>query len=207
MNYRYAVYLNYPLDKCIHELFEAQAAKTPDAVAVVLGNSQLTYQELNNKANQLAHYLQQNGVKPEILGVICCDRSLEMVISLLAVLKAGGAYIPLDPSYPPERLQFMVEDSNLSILLTQSKLLHLVSNSQVKIICLDTEKDKIAQNPVVNSVNTVTPDNLAYVIYTSGSTGKPKGVMIPHRALTNHMQWMQQELPLNSADKVLQKTP
>jgi amino acid adenylation domain-containing protein/non-ribosomal peptide synthase protein (TIGR01720 family) len=197
---------DYSLDNCIHQLFETQAAKTPNAVAVIFEDSQLTYQELNSKANQLADYLQQNGVKPEILVGICCDRSLEMVISLLAILKAGGAYIPLDPSYPPERLQFMVEDSNLSILLTQEELLDLIPNSSAKIICLDREWKNIAQNPAINLVNTVTSDNLAYVIYTSGSTGKPKGVMIPHRALTNHMQWMQQELLLNSADKVLQKT-
>ena len=198
---------DYPLDKCIHQLFEAKAATTPDALAVVFENSQLTYRELNSKANQLAYYLQQNGVKPEILVGICCDRSLEMVISLLGVFKAGGAYIPLDPSYPSERLQFMVEDSNLSILLTQEKLLDLIPNSSAKIVCVDREWKNIAQNPAVNPVNTVISDNLAYVIYTSGSTGKPKGVMIPHRALTNHMQWMQQELPLNAADKVLQKTP
>ena len=198
---------DYPLDKCIHQLFETQAAKTPDAVAVVFEDSRLTYQELNSKVNRLAHYLQQNGIKSEILVGICLERSLEMAIALLAILKAGGAYIPLDPSYPPERLQFMVEDSNLSILLTQEKLFDLIPNSSAKIICLDREWENIDRNPAINLVNTVTPDNLAYVIYTSGSTGKPKGVMIPHRALTNHMQWMQHELPLNSADKVLQKTP
>ena len=197
----------YSLDKCIHQLFAEQVVKTPDAVAVVFEDSQLTYQELNSKANQLAHYLRQNGVKPEILVGICCDRSLEMVVSLLAVLKAGGAYVPLDPSYPPERLQFMVEDSNLAVLLTQAKLLNLVANSQAKIICLDREKEIIAQNSSINPVNNVTPDNLAYVIYTSGSTGTPKGVTIEHRALCNHMLWMQTELPLDSSDRVLQKTP
>ncbi|MGL5939583.1 MAG: amino acid adenylation domain-containing protein [Waterburya sp.] len=202
-----ATQADYALDKSIHQLFAEQVVKSPDAVAVVFKDSQITYRELNSQANQLAHYLQQNGVKPEIIVGICCDRSLAMVIALLAVLKAGGAYLPLDPSYPPERLRFMVEDSNLAVLLTQTKLLDLVSNSQAKIVCLDQEKDKITQNSAVNPVNSVTPENLAYVIYTSGSTGKPKGVMIPHRALTNHMLWMQTELPLNSSDKVLQKTP
>ncbi|MEO0013097.1 MAG: hypothetical protein RLZZ535_1486, partial [Cyanobacteriota bacterium] len=202
-----ATQADYALDKSIHQLFAEQVVKSPDAVAVVFEDSQLTYRELNSQANQLAHYLQQNGVKPGIIVGICCDRSLAMVVSLLAVLKAGGAYLPLDPSYPPERLEFMVEDSNLAVLLTQTKLLDLVSNSQAKIICLDVEQDKITQNSAINPVNSVTPENLAYVIYTSGSTGKPKGVMIPHRALTNHMLWMQTELPLNSADKVLQKTP
>jgi amino acid adenylation domain-containing protein/non-ribosomal peptide synthase protein (TIGR01720 family) len=202
-----ATQADYALDKSIHQLFAEQVVKSPDAVAVVFEDSQLTYQDLNSQANQLAHYLQQNGVKPGIIVGICCDRSLAMVVFLLAVLKAGGAYLPLDPSYPPERLRFMVEDSNLAVLLTQTKLLDLVSNSQAKIICLDREKDKIAQNSAINPVNSVTPENLAYVIYTSGSTGKPKGVMIPHRALTNHMLWMQTELPLNSSDKVLQKTP
>jgi amino acid adenylation domain-containing protein/non-ribosomal peptide synthase protein (TIGR01720 family) len=202
-----ATQADYSLDKCIHQLFTEQAIKTPNAVAVIFGDSQLNYQELNSKANQLAHYLQQNGVKPEIIVGICCDRSLEMVISLLAVLKAGGAYIPLDPSYPPERLRFMVEDSNLAVLLTQAKLLDLVSNFPVNTICLDDEEYIIAQNPSINPVNLNTLEHLAYVIYTSGSTGTPKGVMIPHRALCNHMLWMQTELPLNSSDKVLQKTP
>ncbi|MGL4879498.1 MAG: non-ribosomal peptide synthetase, partial [Waterburya sp.] len=202
-----ATQADYALDKSIHQLFAEQVVKSPDAVAVVFEDSQLTYRELNSQANQLAHYLQQNGVKPEIIVGICCDRSLAMVVSLLAVLKAGGAYLPLDPSYPPERLRFMVEDSNLAVLLTQTKLLDLVSNSQAKIICLNEEADNITQNSAINPVNSVTPENLAYVIYTSGSTGKPKGVMIPHRALTNHMLWMQTELPLNSSDKVLQKTP
>ncbi len=202
-----ATQAEYSLDKCIHQLFAEQAIKTPNAVAVIFGDSQLTYQELNSKANQLAHYLQQNGVKPNTLVGICCDRSLEMVISLLAVLKAGGAYIPLDPSYPPERLQFMVEDSNLSVLLTQTKLLDLVANSPANTICLDTQWEHIAQKFPINPVNIATPDNLAYVIYTSGSTGTPKGVMIPHRALCNHMLWMQTELAFTSGDRFLQKTP
>jgi amino acid adenylation domain-containing protein/non-ribosomal peptide synthase protein (TIGR01720 family) len=199
----------YSLDKSIHQLFEEQVAKTPDAVAVVFGNSNLTYKELNTKANQLAHYLQKNGVKTDILVGICLERSLEMAIAFLAVLKAGGAYVPLDPSYPPERLHLMVEDANLSVLLTPEILLDLIPNSQAKIniICLDTEWETIAQNSSINPVKSVTPNNLAYIIYTSGSTGTPKGVMIPHRALSNHMLWMQTELPLNSSDKVLQKTP
>jgi amino acid adenylation domain-containing protein/non-ribosomal peptide synthase protein (TIGR01720 family) len=130
-----------------------------------------------------------------------------MVISLLAVLKAGGAYIPLDPSYPPERLQFMVEDSNLSILLTQEKLLDRIPNSSAKIICLDRDSEIINLNSSLNLVNAVTPNNLAYVIYTSGSTGQPKGVMISHRALCNHMLWMQKEFAFTSSDRILQKTP
>lgn len=198
---------DYSLDKSIDRLFAEQVAKTPDAVAVVFEDSQLTYKELNSKSNQLAYYLQENGVKPDILVGICLDRSLEMVISLLAVLKAGGAYVPLDPSYPPERLRLMIEDANLSVLLTQTKLLDLVANSPANTICLDTQWEHIAQNSPVNPVNIATPDSLAYVIYTSGSTGTPKGVMIPHRALCNHMLWMQTELSFTSGDRILQKTP
>ncbi|BAZ43880.1 amino acid adenylation domain protein [Chondrocystis sp. NIES-4102] len=194
---------DYSLDKRVDQLFAEQVAKTPDAIAVVWGNSQLTYAELNSQANQLANYLQLRGMKPETLVGIYCDRCVEMVIAILAVIKAGGAYIPLDPSYPPERLQFMVEDSKLAIILTTGKIF----NSSSLIIDLEAEKAKIAQNSTKDPVNTLTPDNLAYVIYTSGSTGKPKGVMIPHRALSNHMQWMQQALPLTAKDKVLQKTP
>ncbi|BCU12466.1 non-ribosomal peptide synthetase [Microcystis aeruginosa] len=172
--------VDYPANKCIHQLFEEQVKRTPEAVAVVYSDQQLTYNELNCRANQLAHYLQSLGVKPEQLVGICLERSLEMIVGLLGILKAGAAYVPLDPEYPIERLSFMLEDAQLSVLLTQQKLGENLPQHQASIICLDTDWEKIAENSHSNPENTVTPDNLAYVIYTSGSTGKPKGVLVNH---------------------------
>ncbi|MFM2060612.1 MAG: hypothetical protein RLZZ507_282 [Cyanobacteriota bacterium] len=200
--------LEYDLDKCIHQLFAEQVERTPDAVAVVFENQQLTYRELNHQANQLACYLQKIGVKPDILVGICVERSLEMVVGLLGILKAGGAYLPLDPNYPQERLEFMVKDADISVLLTQKKLVNLLPQHQTEIVCLDSY-EVINSDPlcVLASLSEVHPDNLAYLIYTSGSTGKPKGVMISHRALCNHTLWMQSEFPVTESDKVMQKTP
>ncbi|MFM6069709.1 MAG: amino acid adenylation domain-containing protein, partial [Sphaerospermopsis kisseleviana] len=187
--------VEYPVDKCIHELFEEQVEKTPNAIAVVFENEQLTYQQLNSRANQLAHHLQSLGVKPETLVGICVERSLEMVIGLLGILKAGGAYVPLDPEYPTERLSFMLEDAQVSVLLTQKSLLNQLPldnrEKPYQVICLEqlvlsevevnTFNLELTENP--NHQNQ--PENLAYVIYTSGSTGKPKGVTIEHRAIVN----------------------
>ncbi len=170
----------YSYTQCIHQLFEEQVKRTPDAVAVVFKGEKLTYNELNHRANQLAHYLQSLGVKPDQLVGICLERSLEMIVGLLGILKAGGAYVPLDPEYPIERLSFMLEDAQLSVLLTQQKLGETLPQHQASIICLDADWEKIAENSHSNLENTVTPDNLAYVIYTSGSTGKPKGVLVNH---------------------------
>ncbi|HEY9599838.1 MAG TPA: AMP-binding protein, partial [Cyanophyceae cyanobacterium] len=167
---------DYPKDKCIHQLFEEQVEKTPDAVAVVLGEQQLTYRELNCRANQLAHYLQKLGVKPEVLVGICADQSLEMVIGLLGILKAGGAYVPLDPAYPSDRLTFMLEDAKVSVLLTQHSLIEKLPNHQGITVCLDTDWKTIERESQENSPNRGDSQNLAYVIYTSGSTGQPKGV-------------------------------
>ena len=180
---------DYPRDKCIHQLFEEQAAKTPDAIAVVFGEEQLTYQELNNRANQLAHYLQKLGVRPEVLVGICVERSLEMVVGLLGILKAGGAYVPIDPAYPQERIAYMLEDSIASVLLTQERLVQDLPEHQAEVICLDTDWDKITDESQENFVSSLKPNNLAYVIYTSGSTGKPKGVMIEHRGFVNYVCW------------------
>uniref|UniRef100_UPI0039C6927E amino acid adenylation domain-containing protein n=1 Tax=Nodularia chucula TaxID=3093667 RepID=UPI0039C6927E len=199
--------VEYPQQQCIHELFETQVEKTPDAVAVVFENEQLTYRELNARANQLAHYLQKLGVEPEVLVGICVERSLEMVIGLLAILKAGGAYVPLDPNYPQERLAYMLADSQPVLLLTQKYLVEKISIYKTKVICIDSDWGLIADENTQNIVCKFTVDNLAYVIYTSGSTGQPKGVMLPHRAICNHMLWMQSEFPLTRTDKVLQKTP
>ncbi|MEA5627145.1 amino acid adenylation domain-containing protein [Nostoc sp. UHCC 0251] len=179
----------YPQDRCLHELFESQVEKTPDAVAVVFRKQQLTYRELNNRANQLAYHLQTLGVAPEVLVGICVNRSLEMMVGLLGILKAGGAYIPLDPTYPPERLAYMLADSQLPILLTQKQLLEKLPEHQAQIICLDEDWQNFANYPHNNLNSKVKSDNLAYIIYTSGSTGKPKGTMIIHSGMVNYLSW------------------
>ena len=167
---------DYPADKSIHQLVEEQAEKTPDAVAVVYENQGLTYRDLNAKANQLAHYLKKLGVGPDVLVGICVERSLEMIVGLLGIVKAGGAYVPLDPGYPKERLEFMLEDTDVAVLLTQEHLLKLFADQNRQVICLDRELNEVAKRAQLeNPARCVTPDNLAYVIYTSGSTGKPKG--------------------------------
>ncbi|MDZ8084262.1 MAG: amino acid adenylation domain-containing protein [Nostoc sp. DedQUE12b] len=172
--------VEYPKEQCIHQLFEAQVESTPDAVAVVFEDQQLTYSELNAKANQLAHYLQKLGVKPEVLVGICVERSLSMLIGLLAILKAGGAYVPLDPAYPPERLAFILQDAQVSVLLTQQHLIENLPQRQTRVVCLDTDWENVAQQSSQNPISESTIDNLAYIIYTSGSTGQPKGVLVNH---------------------------
>ncbi|MEH1914726.1 amino acid adenylation domain-containing protein [Nostoc sp.] len=181
---------NYPQDKCIHQLFEAQVEKTPSNIAVIFENQKLTYQELNEQANQLAHYLQQKlGVKPELIVGVCMKRSPEMLIALLAILKAGGAYLPLDPAYPQERLSFMVEDSQTKVLLTQSHLVELFAKSNVHIVCIDRDSQLLSQHSRENLLSEVKSNNLAYVIYTSGSTGVPKGVAIAHQSCVAFLTW------------------
>lgn len=188
---------DYALDKCIHQLFEAQVERSPDAVALKHEQSSLTYQKLNERANQLAHYLRSAklsrsdslGVKPDMPVGICVERTLEMAIAVLAVLKAGGAYVPMDSAYPKERLAFMLEDTQVSVLLTQQKLLAQLPETKAQIICLDTDWDNIGQYSQENPSSEVTPENLAYIIYTSGSTGTPKGICLAHRPLVNLLQW------------------
>ncbi|MBD2201832.1 amino acid adenylation domain-containing protein [Calothrix sp. FACHB-1219] len=198
---------DYPEDKCIHQLFEEQVEKTPDAIAVIFENQQLTYRELNSQANQLAHYLQELGVKPETIVGIYMERSLLMVVALIAVLKAGGAYLPLEPSYPKERLAFMLEDAQVSLVLTQADLSNQLPQHPAQFISVDI-KDLGDKNYSYNNPHSdVKPENLVYVIYTSGSTGKPKGVMNIHRGLCNRLLWMQDTYQLTSTDRVLQKTP
>ncbi|MEA5552827.1 amino acid adenylation domain-containing protein [Anabaena cylindrica UHCC 0172] len=171
---------DYPQNKCIHQLFQEQVERTPDAVAVAFENEQLTYQELNQRANQLANYLQTLGVQPEVLVGICTERSLEMIVGILGILKAGGAYVPLDITYPRERLAFMLSDSQVSILLTQQHLIAKIPEHQAKIVCLDHDWEHITKTPSDKIEKTVKTNNIAYIIYTSGSTGQPKGVLIPH---------------------------
>ena len=176
--------VDYPVDQCIHQLFEQQVRRTPDAVAVVFEEQQLTYHELNCRANQLAHYLQSLGVGADVLVGICVERSWEMIVGLLGILKAGGAYVPLDPEYPPERLSFILTDTQVKVLLTQQQLVNKLPAHTAQLVCLDTDLEKITQNSNSNPVNTATSPNLAYVIYTSGSTGQPKGVLVNHHHVT-----------------------
>jgi amino acid adenylation domain-containing protein len=208
---------DYPRDSCIHELFEAQVERTPEAIAVHFEGKQLTYWELNVRANQLAHYLRGLGVGPEKLVGICVERSLEMVVGLLGILKAGGAYVPLDETYPTERLRFMLEDAQVSVLLTQRKVIEhgrwgmangeprssMLDSQTIKVVYLHTIWETIAQESERNLRREVKSGSLAYLIYTSGSSGQPKGVMIPHRAICNHVSWMQTAFPLNNSDRVL----
>jgi amino acid adenylation domain-containing protein len=182
----------YPKDKCLYQLFEKQVERTPENIAVEFKNQQLTYRELNTRANQLAHYLQQLGVEPDVMVGLCVERSPLMVIGLLAILKAGGAYVPIDPSYPSERKTFILNDSQMSVLLTQRDLVPDLPTNEIKVIHLDTNWQIIDQQQVENPVSKTIPLNLAYVIYTSGSTGKPKGTLIPHQGLVNYLNWSTQ---------------
>ncbi|MBD2440164.1 amino acid adenylation domain-containing protein, partial [Nostoc sp. FACHB-110] len=195
---------DYPEDKCIHQLFEEQVERHPDAVALVFGNQQLTYQQLNTQANQLAHHLQSLGVKPDTLVGICVERSIEMVVGLLAVLKAGGAYLPLDSEYPIDRLSFMLEDAQVAVLLTQTHLLDKLPQHQAKVICLDQVWSQIDQNHQHNPASGVRAFNLANLIYTSGSTGRPKGVLVEHQGLCNLAQAQIQAFEVDSESRILQ---
>ncbi|MDB9467600.1 non-ribosomal peptide synthetase [Dolichospermum circinale] len=208
---------DYPESFCIHELFAQQVIKTPDAIAVKFGNQQLTYTQLNQKANQLANYLQNCGVTSEVLVGLYLERSLDILIAILATLKAGGAYLPLDPKYPQARLADILDDSQVSIILTQEKLLTSPSSPlqtgetslspyQGKIILLDTDLTIISQQNIETPISAIKPENLAYVIYTSGSTGKPKGVMITHQNIVNHATSIIDKYQINSHDRILQFT-
>jgi amino acid adenylation domain-containing protein len=195
----------YPRELCIHQLFEAQAERTPDAVAVVFGDQQVTYDELNQRANQLARHLRKLGVKPEDLVAIALDRSIEMMIGLLGILKAGGAYVPLDPSYPRERLAFMLEDSRVALVLTQNHLRDSLPGGQQRV-CLDSDWPAIAAEATSNLEPAAHPGSLAYVIYTSGSTGRPKGVEIAHRSAVNLLSSMRKRPGLDPSDTLLAVT-
>ncbi|MEO1386362.1 MAG: amino acid adenylation domain-containing protein [Cyanobacteria bacterium J06634_6] len=190
--------------QCVHQWFELTAAHRPNTVAVIDGTQQLSYQEVNEQANQLAKHIQALGVRPETLVGICVERSYHMVISMLAVLKAGGAYVPLDPSYPRERIDLMVEDSQIPVLITQKKLLGNFSDTVVTAVCIDADKQHISQECVQNLEVPISQNNLAYVIYTSGSTGKPKGVLIEHGSLSNFVDSMRHKYQVTAEDRVLQ---
>lgn len=197
--------VNYPDQSCVHDLVEAQARRTPDSVAVVFEGEHLSYRQLNQAANRLANHLRKHGIGPDTTVGFCVERSLDMVVGLLAILKAGGAYVPLDPEYPRERLDFMVKDSKLSVLLTQNRLRDVLPDSEARVICLDKDECLWADTDEENPSRETTADNLVYVIYTSGTTGQPKGVMITHRAACNHLYWRHNYFPLTGSDRVLQK--
>nr|QLY89264.1 pseudodesmin synthetase [Pseudomonas sp.] len=196
----------YNLEQTIHGLFEVQVERTPEVVAVKVGEQSLTYRQLNERANQLAHYLRGQGVGPDSRVAICVERGLEMVVGLLAILKAGGGYVPLDPAYPLERIAYMLEDSAPVAVLAQGATRDLLGEVAVPVIDLDRPQwqDQPLGNPLVPGLM---PQHLVYVIYTSGSTGKPKGVINEHRAVVNRLLWMQDEYRLSANDAVLQKTP
>jgi len=195
---------DYPQDVCIHQLFEAQVERTPDNVAVVFEERQLTYAQLNARANQLAHYLQSLGVGPEVAVGVCVERSLEMVIGLLGILKAGGAYVPLDPAYPKERLAFMLKDAQAPVLLTQERLVAGLPECAAGVICLDSDWGAIDRESEENPISSSARENLAYVIYTSGSTGLPKGVLVSHGSIADYCRTAQRYYELDSSDGVLQ---
>ncbi|NQZ20716.1 MAG: amino acid adenylation domain-containing protein [Colwellia sp.] len=204
--------MDYPKDKCIHTLFEQQAQAQPDNVAVVFEDKQLTYRQLNEKANQLAHYLKgQHHITADTLIGLCVERSLEMVIGIMGILKAGGAYVPLDPGYPQDRLNYMLEDASLDVVLSQVKVQSVLMGFTGTIIALDGIDDKdshfcseYGQNNLTVEETGLTSGNLAYVIYTSGSTGLPKGVMIEHASLINYQEHVRIAYGLTQADNFLQ---
>ena len=205
-----ATEVNYPKEKCVHLLFEEQVQKNLDAVAVVFEDETLTYRELDQKSTQLALFLQKQGVKPDCLVGICLERHWEMIVGLLGILKAGGAYVPLDPEYPTDRLEYMLENSKVSVLLTQDRLMPKIANllrDNLKVVALDKDWAEIQAETKTGTLRReVHGEHLAYVLYTSGSTGRPKGVMIPHRALTNFLISMSQKPGLSSGDRLLAVT-
>jgi len=193
-------------DKCLHELFEEQAARTPENTALIFGERRLTYRELNRRANQLAHYLRSLGVEPEMRLGLCVERSDEMIVGLLGILKAGGAYVPLDPNYPHERLAFILEDSQVALLLTRQDRIVDFDGHESKIVAIDADAHRIAQKSDSNLTSITTPGNLAYVIYTSGSSGTPKGVAIEHRSTVALLDWATSVFTLDRLQGVLAST-
>lgn len=198
---------SYQRDGCLHKLVQEQVRRSPEAIAVVCANEHISFGELNERANQLAHYLRNRGVGSDTQVGVCLDRSIEMVIALLAVLKAGAAYVPLDLSYPRERLVFILEDAGVKIVLTERSVATDWSSEGVESVYLGNDGEDFSSEPVQEPEARTHADNAAYVIYTSGSTGQPKGVLLTHRAICNHMHWLQEQFPLTEFDRVFQKTP
>jgi len=196
----------FPTNAVLHRLIEQQVLQTPDAPAVMYREKYQTYDQLNRRANRLAHRLVDMGVGPDQLVGVCLNRSIDLMVSLLAVLKAGGAYVPLDPAYPPQRIASVLEDSGAKILLTQSHLADTFPMHPAQVICVDTQWHGFDDEPEDNLPDTAGPENLVYVIYTSGSTGQPKGVCIEHRSICNHMFWINAAFDLSPSDRVIQST-
>jgi amino acid adenylation domain-containing protein len=194
----------YPRDVCVPHLVASQAVQTPDAIALVSGNQAITYQELNQRANSIAHDLRALGVGPDVLVAVCLERSVDMVVSLLAVLKAGGAYVPLDPAYPPSRLTFMLEDAQAHVLITRANLAARLQAQPATIVSIDENANLPTNEDITDPVISVTGAQLAYVIYTSGSTGQPKGVQITHENLLNLIYWHQRAFAVSRADRATQ---
>jgi amino acid adenylation domain-containing protein len=199
--------VSYPREVPVHKLVEEQVEKTPDSVAVIYQSERLTYRQLNNRANQLAHRLQQSGVGPDVLVAVCAERSVELVVALLSALKAGGAYVPLDPEYPKDRLETILQDANPPVILTQTNLLDRLPAGARGVFCLDRDWPSLELESVENLPTICGGKSLAYAIYTSGSTGKPKGVPNVHEGIVNRLLWMQNMYKLTGSDRVLQKTP
>jgi amino acid adenylation domain-containing protein len=195
-----------PRNRCLHRLFEEQAARSPDQIALIFGEQRLTYDGLNRHANQLARHLITQGVKKGVIVGVCMEISTDMIVALLAILKAGGTYVPLDPYYPKERIAYIIEDSCVPIIVTQQNLEEQLSSHQASLISTDAEWKKIAENHSDNPVGDTEPEELIYLMYTSGSTGNPKGVMVPHKGACNYVLWMQHQFPLSAEDKILNKT-
>lgn len=194
---------DYPGNKCVHQIFEEKVDANPNAIALVHGNQQLTYKELDEQANQLAVYLQSLGVGPDVLVGICMPRCIDIIVSLLATLKAGGAYVPLDPTYPAKRLASMLNDVDIRILLTHQELFERIQQNKATVVFLDAQKDAIAAQSKIRPKNYATVDNLVYVIFTSGSTGKAKAAAVFHRGWANLMHWFDTEFNVGPEDKNL----
>jgi amino acid adenylation domain-containing protein len=194
----------FPGNRCVHDLFVFQVSNTPEAVAVICDSKHLSYLELNRRANQLAHSLIFSGVRPEGRVGLCVERSLEMVVGVLGCLKAGGAYVPLDPGYPPARLAYMLDDAQITILLTQHHLLKRLTLADTRVVCLDEEWERICEESESEPESGAVADNLAYIIYTSGSTGRPKGVMVAHKGLCNLVEAQKKAFRIGEQSHVLQ---
>ena len=191
-------------DGCVHELFEDQAERTPEAVAMVCKGEQLTYGELNQQANQLACHLRGMGIHEEVSVGLCIEPSVKVIVGMLAILKAGGVYVPMDSTYPSERIAFMAQETKMPLLITEQHLLTRFSQSHLQLVCLDADWPTISQHPTTNLPHTVKGDHLAYIIFTSGSTGRPKGVLIEHQSIASHCEVMIKAQELNAADCCLQ---
>lgn len=195
--------ITYPQDQCVHQLIEAQVEQTPDAIALIFEDQQLTYKELNARANQVAHFLKKCGIGPDVFVGISMERSWEIVVGILGILKSGGAYVPLDPMYPKERLTFMLEDTQVPVLLTQQRVVEGLPTHSARVVCLDIDWNVIAQESEQNPISEATPQNLAYAIYTSGSTGRPKGVKVTLASVRQYVLSVNNELHINPDDVYL----